>query len=100
MMLNATLLNWTGQPRRNARSRSAAAAERWLKEAGEFEYSHENRYFAAEAHRLSALCRAKRGQIKNARFGLRHSPRVKPVWIRAGGAQLFSEFIATLDWWQ
>jgi tetratricopeptide (TPR) repeat protein len=43
-----------------------AAAERWLKQAIEFEHSHDDRYFSAEVHRLSAICRVKRGRIDEA----------------------------------
>jgi DNA-binding winged helix-turn-helix (wHTH) protein len=39
------------------------AAERWLTQAIEFEHSHDDRYFSAEVHRLSAVCRVKRGRI-------------------------------------
>ena len=62
------------------------AAERWLKEAGEFEHSHDDRYFAAEVHRLSALCRAERGEITSARFGLRNAIEV----ARRQGASTFA----------
>jgi DNA-binding winged helix-turn-helix (wHTH) protein/tetratricopeptide (TPR) repeat protein len=47
-----------------------AAAEEWLKQASEFEQTHDDRYFAAEVRRLSAMCCAKRGRIADACKGL------------------------------
>jgi hypothetical protein len=42
-----------------------------LKEATEFEQSHDDRYFAAEVHRLAAICGARRGAIDDACVRLR-----------------------------
>ncbi len=48
-----------------------AAAETWLTEASEFARSHDDRYFDAEVRRLSATCRAQRGEFGEAVVGLR-----------------------------
>jgi tetratricopeptide (TPR) repeat protein len=42
------------------------AAEEWLMQATAFEESHDDRNFAAEVHRLSAVCHAKRGRLDDA----------------------------------
>ena len=43
-----------------------AAAETWLTEASELARSQDDRYFEAEVRRLSATCRAERGDIGKA----------------------------------
>ena len=52
------------------------AAETWLKEASEFGRSHDDRYFDSELQRLSALCRARRGEIQDACAGLHEAIQV------------------------
>src|SRR5262249_47667455 len=61
------------------------AAEEWLKQAMAFEDSHDDRNFAAEVYRLSAVCRAKRGRIDDACAGLREAIAV----ARSQGASTF-----------
>jgi predicted ATPase len=61
------------------------AAEEWLMQATAFEESHDDRYFAAEVHRLSAVCRAKRGRIDDACSELRAATAV----ARTQGAATF-----------
>ena len=62
------------------------AAARCLTEAGQFEQSQDDRYFAAEVHRLSAICRAKQGAIDEACIGLRKAIDV----ARLQGASTFA----------
>jgi ATP/maltotriose-dependent transcriptional regulator MalT len=62
-----------------------AAAETWLRQATEFQRSHDDRYFAAEVHRLSAVCCAKQGRIDEACSGLREAIDV----ARSQGASTF-----------
>jgi tetratricopeptide (TPR) repeat protein len=62
-----------------------AAAERWLTQATEFENSHDDRYFAAEVHRVSATCLARRGRTDHARAGFLKAIEV----ARSQGATTF-----------
>jgi predicted ATPase len=62
-----------------------ARAETLLKQAGAFERSHDDRYFAAELRRLSAICLAKRGRIDDACVGLHEAIDV----ARSQGASIF-----------
>jgi predicted ATPase len=63
----------------------AAAAEAWLLQAIDFDSSHDDRYYAAEVHRLAAVCLAARGDTAGARAHLREALEV----ARAQGATLF-----------
>jgi predicted ATPase len=47
-----------------------ASADRWLKQATDFESSHDDRYFSAEVHRLSAICLARQRRTDQALSGL------------------------------
>ena len=62
-----------------------AAAETWLMRAIDFENSHDDRYFVAEVHRLSAVCLAARGETQGARAHLHKALDV----ARSQGATLF-----------
>jgi len=66
-------------------AKDTAAAEEWLMRAVEFESSHDDRYFASEVHRLSAVCLAARGAIAGAHAHLRKALDVS----RSQGATLF-----------
>jgi len=68
------------------------AAEEWLTQATAIEDSNDDRNFAAEVQRLSAVCRAKRGAIDDACIGLRKAIDV----ARSQGASTF-ELKAALD---
>jgi predicted ATPase len=50
--------------------KQAAKTEAWLMRAIDFEDSHDDQYFAAEVHRLSAVCLAARGETEGARAHL------------------------------
>jgi len=63
----------------------AAAAEAWLRQAIDFESSHDDLYFTAEVHRLSAVCLAARGDEEGAVAHLRHALEVS----RSQGATFF-----------
>jgi predicted ATPase len=65
--------------------KDVAAAEDWLTRAIDVENANEDRYFSAEVHRLSAVCRAARGQTDGARSELRKALAVS----RAQGARFF-----------
>jgi DNA-binding winged helix-turn-helix (wHTH) protein/tetratricopeptide (TPR) repeat protein len=62
-----------------------AAAETCLGRAAELEQSHDDRYFAAEVHRLSAVCLARRAESKSARARLQAALEIS----RAQGAATF-----------
>jgi DNA-binding winged helix-turn-helix (wHTH) protein/tetratricopeptide (TPR) repeat protein len=62
-----------------------AGAETWLRQATEFERSHDDRYFSAQVRRLSAVCLARRGQLVEALAGLRDAIDV----ARSQGAVTF-----------
>jgi serine/threonine protein kinase/tetratricopeptide (TPR) repeat protein len=61
------------------------AADGWLKQAIEIEHSHDDRYFAAEVQRLSAICSARQGRTDHARSGFRAAIEV----ARSQGATTF-----------
>jgi hypothetical protein len=62
-----------------------ASAERWLKQATEFESSHDDLYFSAEVHRLSAICLARQSRTDQALSGLHKTIEV----ARSQGATTF-----------
>jgi hypothetical protein len=62
-----------------------AAADRWLTQAAEFENSHADQYFAAEVHRLSAICLARQNRTDDARSGFLKAIEV----ARSQGATTF-----------
>jgi 5-methylcytosine-specific restriction endonuclease McrBC regulatory subunit McrC len=56
-----------------------------LKRAIDFEHSHDDRYFAAEVRRLSAVCLAARGETESARSHLDKALEIS----RSQGATMF-----------
>jgi DNA-binding winged helix-turn-helix (wHTH) protein/tetratricopeptide (TPR) repeat protein len=65
--------------------KDAAAAEAWLRQAIDFESSHDDLYFTAEVHRLTAICLAARGEAEGAVAHLRQALEVS----RSQGATFF-----------
>ena len=65
--------------------KQTAPAETWLMRAIDFEKSHDDRYFSAEVHRLSAVCLAVRGDTDGARGYLHKALEIS----RTHGATLF-----------
>jgi predicted ATPase len=65
--------------------KQSAAAEAWLMRAVDAEHSHDDRYFAAEVHRLTGICLAARGDKEGARAHLHTALEVS----RSQGATLF-----------
>lgn len=65
--------------------KQGSAAEAWLMRAIDCEDSRDDRYFAAEVHRLSAVCLAARGEREGARAHLHTALEVS----RSQGARLF-----------
>jgi len=65
--------------------KDVAAAEDWLTRAIDVENANEDRYFSAEVHRLSAVCRAARGESNAARAELQKALDVS----RSQGARFF-----------
>jgi predicted ATPase len=65
--------------------KQAAAAEAWLMRAIDLESSRDDRYFAAEVHRLTAICLAARGDAEGARAQLHTALDIS----RSQGATLF-----------
>jgi predicted ATPase len=63
----------------------AAAAEACLMRAIDVEHSHDDRYFDAEVHRLSAVCLAARGETDGARSHLHNALEI----ARSQGATMF-----------
>ena len=62
-----------------------ASAEGWLKQATEFESSHDDRYFSAEVHRLSGICLARQSRTDQALSDLYKAIKV----ARSQGARTF-----------